>query len=78
MAVSMARSEYRRCRGQPYRHIAAANEGPVVGWPVRHAVLRLNTGDEPSTASLQCDSCGDEKGGPNCPTRRWSSCNNAP
>ena len=28
--------------------------------------------DEPSTASLQCDSCGDEKGGPNRPTRRRS------
>ena len=30
------------------------------------------TWDEPSTASLQCDSCGDEKGGPNRPTRRRS------
>ena len=35
-----------------------------------------DTWDEPSTASLQCGSCGDEKGGPNRPTRR-SSCNNA-
>ena len=33
------------------------------------------TWDEPSTASLQCGSCGDEKSGPNRPTRR-SSCNN--
>ena len=31
-----------------------------------------STWDEPSTASLQCDSCGDEKGGPNRPTRRRS------
>ena len=30
------------------------------------------TWDEPSTASLPCDSCGDEKGGPNRPTRRRS------
>ena len=30
------------------------------------------TWDEPSTASLQCGSCGDEKGGPNRPTRRRS------
>ena len=30
------------------------------------------TWDEPSTASLQCGSCGDEKGGPNLPTRRRS------
>ena len=34
------------------------------------------TWDEPSTSSLQCGSCGDEKGGPNRPTRR-SSGNNA-
>ena len=31
-----------------------------------------STGAEPSTASLQGDSCGDEKGGPNRPTRRRS------
>ena len=31
-----------------------------------------DTWDEPSTASLQCDSCGDEKGGPKRPTRRRS------
>ena len=30
------------------------------------------TWDEPSTSSLQCGSCGDEKGGPNRPTRRRS------
>ena len=60
MAVSMARSEYRRCpprrplrRGvqaaiasedKPHHHIAAANEGPVVGRPIRNAVLRLIRG----------------------------------
>ncbi len=47
-----------RFRGHPHRHIAAANEGLVIGRPVRHAVLRLNTWDGPSTASLQCGSCG--------------------
>ena len=35
------------------------------------------TWDEPSTSSLQSGSCGDEKGGPNRPTRRPSG-NNAP
>ena len=30
------------------------------------------TWDEPSTSSLQCGSCGNEKGGPNRPTRRRS------
>ena len=39
----MARSEYRRC-GQPHRHIAASNEGLVIGRPVRNAVLRLVRG----------------------------------
>ena len=27
-------------RGQPHRHIAASNEGLIIGRPVRHAVLR--------------------------------------
>ena len=33
-----------RFRGQPHRHIAAANEGLIVGRSVRHAVLRLIRG----------------------------------
>ena len=33
-----------RFRGQPHRHIAAANEGLVIGRPVRNAVLRLIRG----------------------------------
>ena len=33
-----------RFRGQPHRHIAAANEGPIIGRPVCHAVLRLIRG----------------------------------
>ena len=33
-----------RLRGQPHRHIAASNEGLVIGRPVRHAVLRLVRG----------------------------------
>ena len=31
-------------RGQPHRHSAASNEGPVIGRPVRNAVLRLIRG----------------------------------
>ena len=30
-----------RFRGHPHRHIAAANEGPIVGRPIRHAIFRL-------------------------------------
>ena len=33
-----------RLRGQPHRHIAASNEGLVIGRPVRNAVLRLVRG----------------------------------
>ena len=33
-----------RVRGHPHRHSAAANEGLVIGRPVRHAVLRLIRG----------------------------------
>ena len=33
-----------RVRGQPHRHIAASNEGLIVGRPVRNAVLRLIRG----------------------------------
>ena len=32
-----------RFRGQPHRHIAASNEGLIVGRPVRNAVLRLES-----------------------------------
>ena len=67
-----------RFRGQPHRHIAASNEGLVVGQPVRHAVLRLIRGMD-----LRLHPCcvapaeGHEKCRPNRPTRRGSSCNNA-
>ena len=67
-----------RFRGHPHRHIAASNEGLVIGRPVRHAVLRLIPG-----MNLRLHPCsvapaeGHEKCGPNCPTAE-SSCNNAP
>ena len=37
-------SRQRSLRGHPHRHIAASNEGLIVGWPVRNAVLRLVSG----------------------------------
>ena len=43
-AASAGRPGSDRFRGQPHRHIAAANEGPVVGRPVRHAIFRLYVG----------------------------------
>ena len=33
-----------RVRGQPHRHIAASNEGLIVGRPIRNAILRLIRG----------------------------------
>ena len=41
-----------RLRGQPHRHIAASNEGLVIGRPVRNAVLRLVRGMDLPTSSL--------------------------
>ena len=43
-AASAGRPGSDRFRGHPRRHIAAANEGPVVGRPVRHAIIRLVCG----------------------------------
>ena len=68
-----------RFRGHPHRHIAASNEGQVVGRPVHHAIFRLIRGmDLRLHLSSVAPAEDDEKCGPNCPTRRWSSCNNAP
>ena len=67
-----------RFRGHPHRHIAAANEGPVVGRPVRHAIFRLVRGMD-----LRLHPCsvapaeGHEKCRPNRLTPAGSSCNNA-
>ena len=90
----MARSEYRRCppRWPLWRGVqaavasednhtvtsAAANEGPVVGRPIRNAVLRLIRG-----MNLRLHPCSvapaedPQKRGPSRPTRSGSSCNNA-
>ena len=68
-----------RFRGHPHRHIAAANEGPVVGRPVRDAIFRFVRGMD-----LRLHPCsvapaeGHEKCRPNRLTPAGSSCNNAP
>ena len=67
-----------RLRGHPHRHIAASNEGLVIGRPVRNAVLCLVPGMD-----LRLHPCsvapaeGPEKCGPRRPTRSGYSCNNA-
>ena len=43
-AASAGRPGSDRFRGHPHRHIAAANEGPVVDRPVCHAIFRLVRG----------------------------------
>ena len=68
-----------RFRGHPHRHIAASNEGLIVGRPVRHPILRLIPGmnlrlHPRSVAPAE----GPEKCGPRRPTRSRYSCNNAP
>ena len=67
-----------RVRGQPHRHIAASNEGLIVGRPVRYPILRLIPGmnlrlHPRSVAPAESH----EKCGLNCPTPAGSSCNNA-
>ena len=77
-AASAGRPGSDRFRGHPQRHITAANEGPVVGRPVRHAIFRLVRG-----MNLRLHPCsvtpaeGHEKCRPNRPTPTGSSCNNA-
>ena len=67
-----------RFRGQPYRHIAASNEGLIVGRPVRNAVLRLVPGMDLRLHPCSVDPAeGPEKCGPRRPTRAGPSCNNA-
>ena len=68
-----------RFRGQPQCHIAASNEGLVIGWPVRNAVLRLLGG-----MNLRLHPCSvapaegpaEVRATPPHPRER-SSCNNA-
>ena len=67
-----------RLRGQPHRHIAAANEGLVIGRPVRNAVLRLIRGMNLRLHSRSVAPAeGPEKCEPRRPTGRGYSCNNA-
>ena len=78
LAAPAGRPGSDRFRGHPHRHIAASNEGLIVGRPVRHAVLRLIRGmnlrlHPRSVAPAE----GPEKGGPRHPTRSGYSCNNA-
>ena len=67
-----------RFRGHSHCHIAASNEGLIVGRPVRHPILRLIPGMD-----LRLHPCsvapaeGPEKCGPRRPTRSGYSCNNA-
>ena len=66
-----------RVRG--HRHIAASNKGPIVGRPVRNAVLRLIRGMDLRLHPCSVAPAEDhEKCGPNHRTRAGSSCNNAP
>ena len=67
-----------RFRGHPHRHIAASNEGLIVGRPVRHPILRLIRGMDLRLHPCSVAPAEDhEKCGSRRPTRRGSSCNNA-
>ena len=66
-----------RVRGQPHRHIAAANEGPIVGRPIRHAVLRLIRGMNLRLHPCSVAPAETRRAGQTAPPAEGLSCNNA-
>ena len=67
-----------RFRGQPHRHIAAANDGPVVGRPIRNAVLRLIRGMNLRLHPCSVAPAETRRAGQTAPPAEGLSCNNAP
>ena len=65
-------------RGQPHHHIAAANEGPVVGRPIRNAVLRLIRGMNLRLHPCSVAPAETRRAGQTAPPAEGLSCNNAP
>ena len=77
-AASAGRPGRDRFRGHPHRHIAAANEGLIVGRPVRHAIFRLVRGMARRLHPCRVAPAeGPEKYRPNRSTLAGSSGNNA-
>ena len=66
-----------RLRGQPHRHIAATNEGPVVGRPIRNAVLRLIRGMNLRLHPCSVAPAETRRAGQTAPPAEDLSCNNA-
>ena len=66
-----------RFRGHPHRHIAAANEGLVIGRPVRHAVLRLIRGVNLRLHPCSVAPAEARRAGQTAPPTEGLSCNNA-
>ena len=66
-----------RFRGHPHRHIAAANEGPVVGRPIRNAVLRLIRGMNLRLHPCSVAPAETRRAGQTAPPAEGLSCNNA-
>ena len=66
-----------RFRGQPHHHIAAANEGLVVGRPIRNAVLRLIRGMNLRLHPCSVAPAETRRAGQTAPPAEGLSCNNA-
>ena len=66
-----------RFRGQPHRHIAAPNEGPIVGRPIRHAVLRLIRGMNLRLHPCSVAPAETRRAGQTAPPAEGLLCNNA-
>ena len=77
-AASAGRPGSDRFRGQPHRHIAAPNEGPIVGRPIRHPVLRLIRGMNLRLHPCSVAPAETRRAGQTAPPAEGLSCNNAP
>ena len=67
-----------RFQGQPQCHIATSNEGLVVGWPVRNAVLRLIRGMNLRLHLCSVAPAETRRAGQTGPPAEGLSCNSAP
>ena len=76
-AAPAGRPGSNRFRGHPHRHIAAANEGPIVGRPIRHAVLRLLRGVNLRLHPCSVAPAEARRAGQTAPPTEGLSCNNA-
>ena len=77
LAAPAGRPGSDRFRGHPHRHIAAVNEGPIAGRPIRNAVLRLIRGMNLRLHPCSVAPAETRRAGQTAPPAEGLSCNNA-